>query len=103
MNEVTIGILGLAIILVLFLTGIELGFAMILVGFLGFGYLVSWQAALNLLAKDFFDVLIATGILSYRSSFLWARWPSTRVLRKGCLILPTNSSAISRVGSPWQQ
>ena len=40
-----------------FSTGIELGFAMILVGFLGFGYLVSWNAALNLLAKDFFDVL----------------------------------------------
>jgi C4-dicarboxylate transporter, DctM subunit len=57
MNDITIGIIGLAVILLMFLTGIELGFAMILVGFLGFGYLVSWGAALNLLAKDFFDVL----------------------------------------------
>ncbi|MBA4390684.1 MAG: C4-dicarboxylate ABC transporter permease, partial [Syntrophus sp. (in: bacteria)] len=57
MNEITVGIIGLGIILVLFLTGIELGFAMIIIGFLGFGYLISWSAALNLLAKDFFDVL----------------------------------------------
>jgi tripartite ATP-independent transporter DctM subunit len=49
------------IVLVLFLTGIELAFAMILIGFLGFGYLISWQAALNLLAKDFFDVLDTYG------------------------------------------
>ena len=57
MNEITVGIIGLGVVLVLFLTGIELGFAMILIGFLGFGYLISWSAALNLLAKDFFDVL----------------------------------------------
>ena len=61
MNEVTVGIIALLIVLVLFLTGIELAFAMILIGFLGFGYLISWQAALNLLAKDFFDVLDTYG------------------------------------------
>lgn len=61
MNEVTVGIIALSIVLVLFLTGIELAFAMILIGFLGFGYLISWHAALNLLAKDFFDVLDTYG------------------------------------------
>jgi C4-dicarboxylate transporter, DctM subunit len=61
MNEITVGIIALGIILLLFLTGIELGFAMILMGFLGFGYLISWNAALNLLAKDFFDVLNTYG------------------------------------------
>jgi len=61
MNEVTIGILGLALVLVSFLTGIELGFAMALVGFLGFSYLVSLKAALNLLAKDIFDVFASYG------------------------------------------
>ena len=61
MNEVAVGIIALLIVLVLFLTGIELAFAMILIGFLGFGYLISWHAALNLLAKDFFDVLDTYG------------------------------------------
>ena len=61
MNEVVVGIIGLALVLVLFLTGIELAFAMIVIGFLGFGYLISWGAAFNLLAKDFFDVLDTYG------------------------------------------
>ena len=56
MSEVTVGIIGLIVVLGLFITGIELSFAMIAVGFVGFGYLMSWEAALNLLAKDFFDV-----------------------------------------------
>jgi len=52
MNEVMIGIIGLAVVLLMFLTGIELGFAMALVGFLGFSYIVSFKAGLNLIAKD---------------------------------------------------
>jgi len=61
MNEVMVGILGLVVVLVLFLTGIELGFAMALIGFLGFSYLVTFKAGLNLLAKDIFDVFSSYG------------------------------------------
>ena len=61
MSEVTIGLLGLAALLVLFLTGIELGMAMALVGFIGFSIIVSAKAALNLLAKDIFDVFSSYG------------------------------------------
>jgi C4-dicarboxylate transporter DctM subunit len=48
MSEVTVGLLGMATLLLFFLTGIELGFAMALVG-------------VNLLAKDVFDVLASYG------------------------------------------
>ena len=61
MSDVAAGLIGLAVVLLLFLTGIELGFAMALVGFVGFSYIVSWKAGLNLLAKDFFDVLSSYG------------------------------------------
>jgi tripartite ATP-independent transporter DctM subunit len=61
MNEVWVGIIGLASVMLLFLTGIELAFAMMVTGFVGFAYLVSWPAALNLLAKDAFDVLSSYG------------------------------------------
>ncbi len=61
MYEVTVGLTALAVVLILFLTGIELGFAMALVGFLGFAVLISTKAALNLLAKDFFDVFSSYG------------------------------------------
>jgi tripartite ATP-independent transporter DctM subunit len=61
MNEVMIGIIGLAVVLLMFLTGIELGFAMAIIGFVGFSIIVSTKAALNLLAKDVFDVFASYG------------------------------------------
>ena len=61
MNEVTVGLIGLAAVLLLFLTGIELGFAMAVIGFLGFSYIVTMKAGLNLLAKDVFDVFSSYG------------------------------------------
>jgi C4-dicarboxylate transporter DctM subunit len=61
MSEITIGLLGLASLLLFFMTGIEIGFAMILVGFVGFSIIVSPQAAMNLLAKDIFDVFGSYG------------------------------------------
>ena len=61
MSDVMVGIVGLAVVLLLFLTGIELAFAMAIVGFLGFAYIVSLPAALNVLAKDVFDVFASYG------------------------------------------
>ncbi len=61
MSDVMVGLLGLASLLLLFLTGIELGFAMALVGFVGFSIIVSPHAAMNLLAKDIFDVFSSYG------------------------------------------
>jgi C4-dicarboxylate transporter, DctM subunit len=55
MNEITIGLVGLAALMVLFLTGLELALSMIVIGFLGFAYIVSFDAAFNLVAKDIFD------------------------------------------------
>lgn len=61
MSDIAIGAIGLAALILLFLTGIELGFAMALVGFVGFGAVVSWGAAANLLAKDLYDVFASYG------------------------------------------
>src|SRR5450756_272174 len=61
MSEILVGIFGLAVLLLLFLTGIELAFAMALVGFLGFSYIVSVNAALDLLATDMMDIFSSYG------------------------------------------
>jgi len=55
MSDVAIGIAAIFILMALFLTGIELAFAMALIGLLGYTYLVSFSAACNLLVKDFFE------------------------------------------------
>jgi C4-dicarboxylate transporter, DctM subunit len=61
MNEVTVAVIGLTLLLLLFATGIELGFAMAVVGFLGFGYLNGYASAMSLLGRDMYDVMTNYG------------------------------------------
>jgi tripartite ATP-independent transporter DctM subunit len=56
MSHEIVGILGFFLMFFLFFMGLEIGFAMALVGFVGFAYLTSLTAATNLLAKDIVDV-----------------------------------------------
>lgn len=55
MDPVAVGILGLAVLIFLFTIEVPVSFAMIIVGIAGFGYLVSPQAALSMLAMDLFE------------------------------------------------
>jgi len=61
MSEIIVGIIALLVLLLLFSTGIELGFAMALVGFVGFAFLNGFHAAINLLSRDVFDVITSYG------------------------------------------
>ena len=61
MNEITVGILSLVLLLLLFATGIELGFAMALVGFVGFAYLNGFQPAMQLVGRDIYEVITNYG------------------------------------------
>ncbi|HXX36313.1 MAG TPA: TRAP transporter large permease [Thermodesulfobacteriota bacterium] len=61
MNEITVGILALALLLLLFATGIELGFGMAIVGFVGFAYLNGVRPAMQLVGRDIYDVLTNYG------------------------------------------
>ena len=56
MSDVSIGIIGLMALLALFMTGIELSFAMAVVGFVGFCIVRSVESGLDLLATDVFDM-----------------------------------------------
>jgi len=55
MSFALVGSLGIVALVILILLKIPVGFVMALVGIAGFGYLVSFEAALNMAAKDLFD------------------------------------------------
>lgn len=55
MNEIAVGMICLCLLLGLFLTGLELAFAMAIMGVVGFAYIKSFPIAISLLANDFFD------------------------------------------------
>ena len=61
MSEIAAGILGIGVLLVMFLTGIELGLVMAVIGFFGLGYLGTWGGASNQVVKDFFDTFTSYG------------------------------------------
>jgi len=56
MTPITAGIIGFVVLIALMFLRIPVGFVMALVGFTGFGLLVTWDASLNLLARDFFSI-----------------------------------------------
>jgi len=51
-----IGVIGIVVMIGLFMTGMPVAYVMTLVGFVGFGTMVSFQGSLNLLAKEFYSV-----------------------------------------------
>jgi C4-dicarboxylate transporter DctM subunit len=63
MNEIVIiGLLTVFFLVALFLTGIELAFAMAIAGVVGYAYIASPHAAMNLLANDVYDSLESYGL-----------------------------------------
>jgi tripartite ATP-independent transporter DctM subunit len=56
MNPTLIGILGIVLMVLMFLTRMPVSYVMALMGLLGFGVVVSFQGGLNLLAKDLYAV-----------------------------------------------
>ncbi len=62
MSPCTIGLIGLAALILLLFARIPVGFAMAIVGFTGFVQLVNLDAALALLARDVFSTFSAYGL-----------------------------------------
>lgn len=62
MTDTTICLLALLVLMTLFATGLELAFAMGIVGFTGFAILNGFDAAMSLLANDFLDSLASYGL-----------------------------------------
>jgi tripartite ATP-independent transporter DctM subunit len=62
MNEVIIGVIAIGLLMFLFLTGIEMAFAMALVGFAGYSVLVSVKGATAMIAKDFYETFASYGL-----------------------------------------
>lgn len=54
MGPTTIGVIGILVMILLFLTRMPVAYVMTLVGFIGFSSMVSLQGGLNLIAKEFY-------------------------------------------------
>lgn len=59
MTDITVGLFGVAVLMVGFLSGLELSVCMILVGGAGFAYIKGLDAAFSVIASDFYDVFVS--------------------------------------------
>ena len=63
MSLTLVGILGIVVLfIVLFFLGMPVGFAMAVVGFFGFGYVVSFKAAVNMVGTDLWTTFSKYGL-----------------------------------------
>ena len=62
MSLTTTGILGIIILVILLFSKMPVGFVMGFLGFLGFSYVVNFEAGLSLLARDVWDVFSSYGL-----------------------------------------
>lgn len=62
MNPTLIGIIGIALMLVIFMTRMPVAYVMALVGFLGFSYMISLQGGLNLLSRNVYESFSSYGL-----------------------------------------
>lgn len=56
MNPTTVGLIGLAILVIFLFSRMPVAFVMGLLGVVGFSYVVSFEGGMRMLAKDFFDI-----------------------------------------------
>jgi tripartite ATP-independent transporter DctM subunit len=61
-DPVTIGIIGVAVLIVLFLLGMPVGFTMAFVGTVGFIATKGWTAGVSILARDFWEIWTSYGL-----------------------------------------
>jgi len=62
MSPTLTGILGIALMLAIFMTRMPVAYVMMLVGFLGFSYMISWDAGLNLLSRNIYEAFSSYGL-----------------------------------------
>ncbi len=55
MSEITVGVIGTIVLMVLFLIRVPVAFSMAIVGFVGFAYLTNLEAGFSILARDIFE------------------------------------------------
>ena len=62
MSPTTIGIIGITIMILVFFSRMPVAYAMTLIGFLGFSFMISLKGGLNLLSRNIYEVFSSYGL-----------------------------------------
>ena len=62
MSPTTIGIIGIAVMVLIFFSRMPVAYVMTMIGFLGFSIMISFKGGLNLLSRNIYDVFSSYGL-----------------------------------------
>jgi tripartite ATP-independent transporter DctM subunit len=62
MSPTTIGIIGIAVMVLIFFSRMPVAYVMAMIGFLGFSIMISFKGGLNLLSRNIYDVFSSYGL-----------------------------------------
>ena len=62
MNPTLVGIIGIVVMVLIFLTRMPVAYVMAMIGYLGFTVMISPKGGLNLLSRDFYEVFSSYGL-----------------------------------------
>ena len=62
MNPTTAGIVGIAIMVLIFFSRMPVAYVMTMIGFLGFSVMISFKGGLNLLSRNIYEVFSSYGL-----------------------------------------
>jgi|GEM_PF-1609806 len=62
MSPTTIGIIGIAVMILIFFSRMPVAYVMMMIGFLGFSLMISLKGGLNLLSRNIYEVFSSYGL-----------------------------------------
>ncbi|MEW5912143.1 MAG: TRAP transporter large permease [Thermodesulfobacteriota bacterium] len=62
MSQTMVGVIGIAVLVIVFFARMPVAYVMTLIGFVGFSFLISGEAGLKLLSRDFYDIYSSYGL-----------------------------------------
>lgn len=62
MSPTTIGIIGIAVMVIIFFSRMPVAYVMMMIGFLGFSLMISFKGGLNLLSRNIYEVFSSYGL-----------------------------------------
>ena len=74
MSPTIIGIIGIVVMILVFLSKMPVAYVMAMIGYLGFSIMISGQGGLNLLATNIYDVFASYGLTTIPLFILMGQW-----------------------------
>jgi C4-dicarboxylate transporter DctM subunit len=103
MNPTIVGIVGIAIMVLIFFSRMPVAYVMTMIGFLGFSLMISLKGGLNLLSRNIYDVFSSYGLTTIPLFILMGQLAFNSGISRRLYDTAYKFLGSTRGGWPWQR